>query len=90
MEKGYESLTCFTARRHNKYLTQAEPFRNEPFESYHVQFWDRLHHLHQLFDFRQLGKQEVIVHPQEVLGGDLGDRQVPASKPALMEENMIS
>ncbi|TNN42073.1 hypothetical protein EYF80_047764 [Liparis tanakae] len=26
---------------------------------------------------------KVIVHPQEVLGGYLGDRQVPASKPAL-------
>ncbi|TNN42074.1 hypothetical protein EYF80_047765 [Liparis tanakae] len=53
------------------------------------EFGVRFHHLHQLLYLRPLSELKVIVHPQEVLGGYLGDCQVPSSKPALREETHV-
>ncbi len=64
--------------------------RNDPFYSHHVQFRNRLHNLHQFLYLRLLCEHKVIIHPQEVLSGYLGDSQIPTSKPALIEGNILT
>lgn len=63
--------------------------RDLPHRAAHQVQGGSLQHVHQPLQSRPRCEDEVVVHPQHVLGGHLGHREVPACEPALAERHEI-